>query len=116
MKYRIFETAESSEPIKELDSEKKFIHFLLSKAEEFEEFQLDWVCGPEDTEDLSMEMDLCVDDLELNYYSNLVQTKEFPVLGILKYDCEAKILTLPEISWPALAQELLQLHVESEES
>ena len=119
MKYRIFTNAESPEnadPPREFDSEEKLIRFLLRTAEEeHEEFQLDYVRNAEDAEDLSCELDLCVDEMEVRYYSDLVQTTRFPVLGILRYEESAEILPPEQIDWPALAERLLGSRVECTE-
>ncbi len=119
MKYRIFKNTESAdgmenaEPLQEFDSEEKFIRFLLRTAEnEHEEFQLDYVRNADDADDLSGELDLCVDEMEVRYYSDLVQTDRFPVLGILRYDESAKILQPEQINWRTLAEELLGFRVE----
>lgn len=100
-------------PLREVDSEKKLIRFLLHEAEKHEDFQIDYVQNAEDAADLACEMDLCEEGLELDYYSELAQTKTFPVLGILRYETDAKILKGPEIGWFQLAEELLELKIES---
>ena len=122
MKYRIFKNTESAdgtenaEPLREFDSEEKFIRFLLFTAEaEHEEFQLDYVRNAGDAEELSGELDLCVDEMEVRYYSDLVQTDRFPVLGILRYDESAEILPSEQIDWPTLALEMLGFRVEFSE-
>lgn len=122
MKYRIFKNTESAdgtenaEPLREFDSEEKFIRFLLRTAEnEHEEFQLDYVQNADDAEDLSGELDLCVDEMEVRYYSELIQTPQFPVLGILRYDESAEILPSEQIDWPTLALEMLGFRVEFSE-
>lgn len=112
MKYQIFTVGESSSaPLCEFDSEKKLVRYLLHRAEEHEDFQLDFVQSSTDTEFLSDEIDFCEEKMELDYYSELVQTKTFPRLGILRYDTKAEILDAEEICWPVIAKELLGLEI-----
>ena len=56
-------------------------------------------------------MDLCEEKMELDYYSELVQSKTFPRLGILRYEIEAEILEAEQIDWPTIAKKLLDLEI-----
>ena len=111
VKYQIFAASEPSEILQEVDSEKKLVRYLLHRAEEYQDFQLDLVRNADDAEYLSEEMDLCEEKMELDYYSELVQSKTFPRLGILRYEIEAEILEAEQIDWPTIAKKLLDLEI-----
>ncbi len=111
MKYQVFTVSESPELLSEFDSEKKLVRYLLHRAEEREDFQLDFVQSMEDAEFLSDEIDFCEEKMELDYYSDLVQTKKFPRLGILQYDTKAEILEGEQINWAVIAEKLLNLEI-----